>query len=207
MKIKKLKSKQLLKLHLLKSRVYEHSSKKTNLIDLSLDQTLVDIKKILQIIFHYHQADKRILFVGFPAKLELKLNVLTRHIAVPNSFNVQRIFSNINLKTLKNEKKVFRAGSTVSVNFLMPKLMKKPDLVILLDHEKREALLSEAWVMKIPTIVFSETRESNGLSDNFFYRVKGNFKNALATSNKNIFFISLNFLFKTLRKKKMEHSE
>ena len=32
MKIKKLKSKQLLKLHLLKSRVYEHSSKKTNLM-------------------------------------------------------------------------------------------------------------------------------------------------------------------------------
>jgi hypothetical protein len=48
MKTQKFKSKQLLKLHLLKSRVYEHPIKKTKFNDLitaSLDQALVSIKK------------------------------------------------------------------------------------------------------------------------------------------------------------------
>ena len=204
MKIKKVKFKRFLKLHLLKLRVYEHLSKKPNLIDLNLDKILVDIKKALQIIFHYHQANKNILFVGFPPRLELKLNLLTQHIAVPKSFNVQGILSNQNLKILKNEKKVFQVRSTFSSQLLVPKLMKKPDLVILFDHEKRDALLSEAWVMKVPVIVFSETNESNDLLNHSFYKVKGNFKNALAATDKNIFFMSLNFLFKNLKKKKVE---
>ena len=54
MKTKKFKSKQLLKLHLLKSRVYEYPIKKTNFNDLkniNLDQILVGVRKALQVIF------------------------------------------------------------------------------------------------------------------------------------------------------------
>ena len=34
-------------------------------------------KGVLQIIFKYHQMEKKILFVGLPKKLELKINMLT----------------------------------------------------------------------------------------------------------------------------------
>ena len=99
MKTKKFKFKQLLKLHLLKARVYEHFVKKTNfndLTDTNLDQLLVGIKKALQVIFQYNQTNKRILFIGLPSKLESKINSTTRHIAVSSSFNVQGLISNNN---------------------------------------------------------------------------------------------------------------
>ena len=205
MKIKKFKFKQLLKLHLLKSRVYEHPSKKTNfndLIHMNLDQILVDIKKALQIIFQYHQAEKRILFIGFPSKLELKFNLLTRHIAVPNGFNVQGVISNTNSKAFKATKSSTQAWLKKHSKLLLPKLMKKPDLIVLLNHDKSKAILSEAWIARIPVVVFSSIGEFNDSFLSRFYSVKGNFKNVLAASDKNIFFIALNFLFKNFKKKK-----
>ena len=76
MKTKKFKFKQLLKLHLLKSRVYEYPIKKTNFNDLitaNLDQVIVGIKRALQVIFQYHQTNKRILFIGGPKEISNKI--------------------------------------------------------------------------------------------------------------------------------------
>ena len=64
MKIKKTRIKQLLKLSLLKLRVYEQFTNKTKLngfVDSNLNQIIVNIKKVLQIIFQYHKAEKRVL--------------------------------------------------------------------------------------------------------------------------------------------------
>jgi hypothetical protein len=205
MKIKKFKFKQLLKLHLLKSKVYEYPIKKTNLTDLiniNLDQILIGIKKSLQIIFQYHQTEKRILFIGLPSKLELKINLLTRHVAIPNSFNIQGLLSNNNIKLVKNIKDSTQAWLKRHSKFLLPKLIKKPDLIVLFDHEKSKNILSDAWVAKIPVIVFhAEPKDASAPN---FYNIEGNFKNILTTYDKNIFFIGLNFLFKNLKKKKSE---
>ncbi len=204
MKIQKIKYKQLLKLHLLKSRVYEQPIKKTNLsdlTDLSLNQILVSIKKALQIIFQYHQTEKRILFIGLPSMLELKINQFTRHIAVSNTFNSQGFISNNNFKSFKDDKN-FNQGLLKNYSkFLLPKLTKTPDLVVLFDHEKSKSLLSEAWIRKVPLVFFDTNLDSQDTLSYNFYVVKGNFKNMLSMSGKNIFFVGLNFLFKNFIKK------
>lgn len=199
MKTKKFKSKQLLKLHLLKSRVYEHSIKKTNfndLIDTNLDQILVGVKKALQVIFQYNQMNKRILFIGLPPKFELKINSLTQHIAVSSSFNIHGLISNNNVNLLSRKRSTFPSL----------KLMKKPDLIVLFEHEKGNSVVSESWVAKIPVINFITSNDSTELFINNLYSVNGNFKNILVTFDKNILFVGLNFLFKSLKKKKIRSS-
>ena len=77
MKLKKLPFKQILKLHLLKYRTYEQPIKNGNfnlITDLTLNKIIINLKKILQVIFQYHNMNKRILFIGVPKKLELKIN-------------------------------------------------------------------------------------------------------------------------------------
>ena len=204
MKTKKFKSKQLLKLHLLKSRVYEYPIKKTNFNDLkniNLDQILVGIRRALQVIFQYNQANKRILFVGLPSKLESKINSETRHIAVPNSFDIQGIISNNKLNLLLNFKNSQQKLVKQNSSALTSKLLKSPDLLIVFDHDKSHVILSEAWVAKIPVITFAEHTNSKDLTIQNFYFVNGNFKSILTAFDKNIFFIGLNFLFKNLKKK------
>ena len=58
-------------------------------------------------------------------------------------------------------------------------------------------IFSEAEVAKIPLISFGTCL---GEENKALYRVKGNFKNVLANSDKSIFFIGLSFLFKNARK-------
>lgn len=200
MKIKEVKIKQLLKLNLLKSKVYEQPIKKikfNNLIDANLNQIVVDIKKVLQIIFQYHKAEKRILFLGLPYKLESRVNQLTKHIAIPKNFNIQGVISNYNSKSFKSDKNSNQAWLKNSSNFLLPKLSKKLDLIVLFNHDNNETILSEAGVAKIPVISFGTNFSPQNSAS---YKVKGNFKNILIGSNKNVFFIGLNFLFKTFKK-------
>lgn len=209
MKIKKFKFKHLLKLHLLKSRVYEQPIQKTNVNDIThrnLDHVLVGVKKALQVIFQYNQTNKRLLFIGLPSKLELKINSLTRHTAVSNSFNIQGLISNnsanFSLDIKSSAQKSIKQGSPL----LFPKLTKKPDLIILFDHEKSSSVLSEAWLSKIPVITFITNNDCRDQLTSNSYVVNGNFKNILSTFDKNIFFVGLNFLFKNLKKRKVSSS-
>ena len=97
MKTKKFRSKQIFKLHLLKSRMYEQIVKKKNsnfVTHIDLLQMITSFKKALQVIFQYNMADKRILFIGVPRKLEFKINKFTSHTAVSNVFNLHGIISN-----------------------------------------------------------------------------------------------------------------
>jgi ribosomal protein S2 len=205
MKTKKFKFKQLLKLHLLKARVYEHFVKKINfndLTDANLDQLLVGIKKALQVIFQYNQTNKRILFIGLPSKLESKINSTTRHIAVSSNFNVQGLISNNNANLPQSLTNKTQLSHKELSKILLAKLTKRPDLIILFNHKKSEMVFSEAWVAKIPVVAFIGGEDSNSDLSANFYSVNGNFKNSLTTSDQNIFFVGLNFLFKNLKKKK-----
>lgn len=185
MKIKRVKVKQLLKLNLLKLKIYDSFAKFDNNFDADLNRIVVSIKRILQIIFQYHKAGKRILFLGFPIKLELKINKLTKHIAVPKHYVVQGMISNQN----------FPKSSKNAEIFLLPKLSKKLDLIVSLNHNKNETIISEAKTAKIPTISFSK----NPTNLNSSYNVEGDFKNILNGPNKNVFSIGLNFLFTNLK--------
>ena len=205
MKIKQFKFKQLLKLHLLTLKAYEQPIKKTNFNDsvsVNLNQILADIKKALKIIFQYHRLDKRILFIGFPYKLELKINRLTKHLAVPYNFNIQGFILNNNIKFLNESKGSSRIWLKSHIKFLFPKLTKKPDLIILFEHEKDKNIITESWTAKVPVIIFKSNCDLRNVSNKSFYIIRGNFKNASVMSDKNIFFIGLNFLFKKFPFKK-----
>ena len=144
MKIKKLKCQQIFKLHLLNSKLYDHATKNTSLnllTSFSLTQAVNDFKKILYIIFQYHQADKKILFIGIPKKLELKINKLTKHVAVSNKFNLQGVILN-SIKIPKPEQKRKQLFSKAQPNLLLPKLFKKPDLIVLFSHEKKQNIMN-----------------------------------------------------------------
>lgn len=201
--MKKIKIQRLLKLSLLKSKVYEQPIKKmkfNNLIDVNLNQIIVGIKKVLQVIFQYHKAEKRILFLGLPHRLESKINQLTKHVAVPRNFNIQGVISNYNSKSFRSYGNSNQAWLKNSSKFLLPKLSKKLDLIVLFDHDKSETILSEARVAKIPVTFFGT---NFGSQNRALYNVEGNFKNILTGSDKNFFSIGLNFLFKNFKEKRI----
>jgi len=193
MKTKKIRIKQLFKLHLLKLKIYEQSIIKTKFNDYSLNKNIVNIKKVLQIIFEYNQAEKRILFIGFPRNLEQKINQFTKHVAIHKNFNTQGIILNFNLKLFKKTENLNQIWSKTIPRSLFPKLSKKLDLIVLFDHEKSEAIVLEAKTTKTPVIYFGINFNSQNL---FLYHVEGNFRNMLIGSNKNIFSIFFDFLFK-----------
>ncbi len=200
MKINKFKSKQILKLHLLNSKAYEYISKKSNpgiLTNFNVTQIVADFKKVLHVIYQYHQADKRILFVGIPKKLELKINQLTNHVAVSNNFELQGVISN-NFKIVRNNKQSF---SKVYSKLLLPKLTKKPDLVVLFSHEKKQNIINESHIAKVPLILFDYNDDSKSAWSSSLYNLQGIGERLHKTSNKNLFFFGLNFLFKTVKRK------
>jgi ribosomal protein S2 len=203
MKINKFKFKQILKLHLLNSRAYEYAAQKTNsglLTDFSLTEIISDFKKALHIIFEYHKANKKILFVGIPKKLELKINTLTHHVAVDKNFELQGVISN-SLNSAKFAKIEKQSFSKIYVKSLVPKLLKKPDLVVVVSHEKKQNIIAESNVAKIPVIVFESNNSFlTNLSANF-YNFRGFGENLTSSSEKNLFVLGLNFLFKRFKKK------
>ena len=199
MKLKKLQFKQILKLHLLKYRTYEQPIKNNNfnlVTDLTLNQIIVNFKKILQVIFQYHSMNKRILFVGVPKKLELKINKATNHVAVSKDFNIQGIISN-NFNTNAISSKQENKHKLFSFKSLLPKLSKKPDLVVMVSHDKKQNILKECSVAKIPIINFETGNDSKDIWSIYSHKVQLNNNNLSLIHNKNLFFIGLNFLFKT----------
>lgn len=202
MKIKQFKFKQILKLHLLKYRTYETTKKNNFLNNTSLTQTITDFKKILQIIFKYHQTGKRILFVGLPTELELKINSLTPHAAVPRTFNLQGFISNKDSKVLGINNNM-NSQFPKSFNNLLPKLSQKPHLVIVLSSDKKQNIISESSIAKIPVVLFdNDFGFENSNNGGSLYHVQGFGDSFQLTQNKNLIFIGLKFLFKITSRQK-----
>lgn len=196
MKLKKVQFKQILKLHLLKHRTYEQSLKNNNfnlITEVTLNQIIINFKKILQVIFQYHNQNKRILFVGIPKKLELKINSTTNHVAVSDSFNIQGLISN-NLNMNKQDIKHENKHRLFGFKSLLPKLSKRPDLVVLVSHDKKSNLLKECFVAKIPVVNFETENDSKEIWSIYSHKVQ--LSNNGLVHNKNLFFIGLNFIFK-----------
>jgi ribosomal protein S2 len=198
MKLKKFKFKQVLKLHLLNSKIYEHGTKKGNsvfLTDLNLTKTVSEFKKSLNIIFESHQLNKKILFVGLPPKLELKINQRTQHAAVSRNVELQSLLTN-NLKSFRFSKAANQSVFKDYFTLFLAKFSQKPDLIVLLAHEKKQKVIIENNLAKIPLIVFNSSDCPENNSFNGFYNVTGFHENLVSTSEKTLLFLGLNFLFK-----------
>lgn len=203
MKLKKFK--QVLKLHLLNSKIYEHGTKKGNsisLTDLNLTRTISDFKKSLNVIFEYHQLNKKILFVGLPPKLELKINQQTHHAAVGRNIELQSLLpNNNNLKSFKLSKATKQLAFEDYFKLSLVKFSQKPDLIVLLAHEKKQKIIIENNLAKIPLIVFNSSDCLKYNSFNGLYNITGFHENLISNSGKTLLFFGLNFLFKRFKRK------
>ena len=189
LKNKKINSKHIFELQLIKSKTYapftkNYSFKKSKL---HLSNTIIDFKKALNIIFKYHKHNKRILFIGSPKIIENLINLNTIHSSVPDFFCLRnKITINNHLyKNIKLNKHFFDQKK-----FLLHKIKKKPELVVIFNHDKKESIIKETSIAKIPTIEFNSSEELNN-NYNVLSRIAFN-KNK---NIDNIFFAILNSLF------------
>ena len=210
MKLKKLEFKQILKLHLLKHKTYDRFFAKNNDANLitnsTLNETLFNLKKALQITFQYHKQSRQILFVGVPKKLKEKINKTTNHIAVAQTINIQGLVSNNSNEKLANVKQINKQNM-LEFKALSPKLLKKPDLIVIIKSEKAYAIEKECVVARLPFISLT----SFGLPKEANPSYQCNFQSTSGNSNlvfdKNLFLSGLDFIFKVskTRHKKSFH--
>ena len=163
----KIKTKQLLKLHIIKFRVYEnHKNSLDYLPNINTAEIVIKLKKSINIIYNFHKNKKKILFIGVPKLIEKKINLETNHIAVPEFYNMLGLF--INKPILKNQ--------SIQKNklFSFSKLNSKPDLILIFNSDNEDLIIKESYKSKIPVIKFNSN--FNLKNKNLFnlYEVPGN---------------------------------
>ena len=86
LKDKKLNSKRIFELQLIKSKTYIPYIKSFNFKKpkQNLTNNIIDLKRALNIIFKYHKYNKHILFIGSPTIIENLINLNTIHTSVSN---------------------------------------------------------------------------------------------------------------------------
>lgn len=194
-KNKKINSRRLFELQLIKSKMYTHTKKKhSNKLENDLSGLLIDFKKSINIIFKYHKNNKRILFIGSPQIFENLINSKTIHTAMPDflDFRNKLTINSYISKTLKLNKHLFN-----NKNFLLSKLKKKPELIVMFNHIQKESVIKETTLAKIPIIEFNANRDRENWSYN--YAVQGSMNINKNKTIDNIFYIILNSLFSNRR--------
>ena len=204
MKIKKISIHRykLLKLQLIKAKVYKKNSQKSdpkNLMANPIEQIEIFLKKVLRIIFLYHLNDKQIFFVGVPKIIEKKfLNSLkkTNHLFLPRSLWINGILSNrvavyqyLKFKQLKKIKKKQFKNKHFEPLF---SIRRQPDILVVLDKKFEREAIKEAYKLRIPMITLNL---ASTFRDKSLYKSVGNFK----FSNNSIFLSLLNSVFKKLK--------
>ena len=84
----------LLKLKLIKTKIYK---KKDQLTNTRIEDIEYRLKKVLHVIYKYHTNNKRILFIGVPVHTDKETKNLinsTRHTFIPESAWVNGIITN-----------------------------------------------------------------------------------------------------------------
>ena len=156
----------------------------------------------MNVIYQFHYANKKILFVGAPTNFEFKINRLTHHVVVPSNFELQGFL----LSNLKQQQKRSKVKNNAFSNFyfrsLQPKLTDRPDLIVIFSHEKTRNLLNESHVAKVPLINFDFAGLANEFLHKSLYKVHLTSSNSVLVFNKSLFFLGLNFLFIENSKKK-----
>jgi|YelNatPaOPRAMG01_1025707.scaffolds.fasta_scaffold05603_13 ribosomal protein S2 len=158
--------KKIFEIHLIKLKSYEKTIKKNNF---SLQKTIIEFKKSLNIIFKYHRKNNQILFLGLPDNINFKLNK-TKHIIIPITSNLRK------------------------TNYFT-KIKKKPDLIVVFckNDLNYELFLQKEFFHDIPIVEFSNIDKMNKLS-NICYKIPCNI-NSNKNSN-NLFFSIIHNLLK-----------
>ena len=188
----KIKTKQLLKLHIIKFRIYEnHKNSLDYLPNINTAEIVIKLKKSINIIYNFHKNKKKILFIGVPKLIEKKINLETNHIAVPEFYNILGLF--INKPILKNLR-LKNKSIQKSKLFSFSKLNYKPDLILIFNYDNEDLIIKESYKSKIPVIKFNYN--FNLKKKNLFnlYEVPGNL-NFSKKSIDDLFFKIINSIF------------
>lgn len=190
----KKKTKQLFKLHVIKSRVYNKNTTH-NLYDLpniNISKIILKLKKSIQIIFKFHKQNKKILFIGIPKIVETKINIETNHVAIPKFINIFGLFLNKSVfKNFKSNYQVLNNKDPITFS----KLLYKPDLIVIFDSDNSYYIMQEGYRSKIPIINFNSDFCFKKRDKFYSYDIPGNFK-FNKKSIDNIFFKVINSILK-----------
>jgi ribosomal protein S2 len=193
MKIEKknFKKNKLLKLNIIKTQLY----KKISNHFLNLNDIIFRFKQALQIIYKYHINNKKILFIGFPTKIENKFQSIlknTNHILIPNFFWVNGFITNPKkcLNYLFNNQKLINT----EISKILFLLNTKVDLVVVLNSNAAQNILNESYVSKIPVIYLNNYL--NVFDSRATYKIPGNFKFSIKNPRNNFFYSIIYSLLK-----------
>ena len=183
----------LLKLKLLKTKVHKNK-KNFNYILLKALETR--LKKALHVIYKFHIANKKILFIGTPLQLNNKIKQLLKHKKhsfIPESVWVNGIITN-SKASFKYLLKRHTVNNDKSSKFLF-NLKNQVDLIVILNEKANLNALKESSLKRVPII----SLDSNyGLSNFNFttYKVIGNYSFVKKNIRDNLFFLLLSSLLK-----------
>ena len=170
-----------------------------SLPNVTIRDIMLNFKKSLNLIFKYHKNNKRILFIGNPKRIEEKINNNTIHTSIANYekniLNNGLITNNFIANSIKLNKYLFKNNK-----FILSKLLKKPELIVIFKQQQNNQLLKESTISKIPIIEFNHNLKRNNWQYN--YNIPGNLN---FTENKivdNIYFIVFNSLLNRVYKQK-----
>ena len=136
---------------------------------INLTQSIKNLKNILNTIFKFHKASKNILFVGLSNNtLNLKINKLTNHLSI---------------------------NSKCNFDLLLPKLTKKPDIILIVSKNKQKNFLNSN-LNAIPLIYLDYSNYQKMSLINYLFNTKNTNKNLQILHETKLFFFGLNFFFK-----------
>lgn len=170
----------LLQLQVLK----QHNNKRLHDFNMDFKQIVVNLHKISNVIYKYHNADKKITIIGFPNIFDQTLKH-TKHILIPKCIWFDGILSNrvtfVSSSTKNISKNVFR---------LILKLRKKSDLIVVYNLDNNFSVLKEGCLGRIPVITFTCSKQLDIFNLKTAYSSIKSYNFMTEKSEKNSFFFS-----------------
>lgn len=202
-KLTKYKTK-LLKLKLLTTKVYKNEK---NFNYLLLKDTETKLKKILQVIYRFHVANKKILFIGTPFRLNNQIKQLLKkkkHNFIPETVWMNGVITNSG-PSFKHLLKRHAIDTDKTLKFLF-NLKNQTDLIVILNEQLNLAALKESSLKRIPTISLNSSNKHSN-TDLSTYKLINNSNFTENKTRNDLFFLLLSSLLKKaeiLRKKQLK---
>lgn len=191
---------ELLSLNLIKLKLYK--KKQQNNFGFNIKQIEFIFKKILQIIYKYHIAGKKILFLEFP-KILTSLLKKTKHTLIPKSISHNGMFGNRNFAINKDKFTKTQMKIPLNIIKILLKLKKKASLVIVSNlNRNNTSTFEESYNSIIPII--SVSSRTKLLNEKITYKIptsSGCMKEKIINSN---FLLTI---VKTTLKKAIRHKK
>ena len=194
----------LLRLKLIKTKVYKNEK---NFNYLLLKNMETRLKKVLNVIYRFHIANKKILFIGTPLKLNNKIKQLLKnkkHNFIPETIWMNGIITNPK-PSFKHLLKRHAITNDKTSKFLF-NLRNQADLVVILNENFNITALKESSLKRIPTISLNSKYSFSNLNLST-YKVAGDYNFVKKPIRNNLFFLLLSSLLKkaeVLREKNIQ---